>query len=89
MRGYLRGLELRFLTRPGCHLCDEARPLVVAAAATAGATVVELNVDADDELLVNYGLRIPVVLGPDGSVLAEGIIHDRKALAVAIRRYLA
>jgi hypothetical protein len=61
----------------------------MAAAATAGAAVVELNVDTDDELLASYGLRIPVVLAPGGSVLAEGIINDRKALVVAIRRYLA
>ena len=82
-RGFLR---LVFLTRPGCHLCDDARPLVLAAAAAAGAVVEERNVELDDRLLANYGLRIPVVLAPDGSVVAEGIIRNGKELAAAIRR---
>jgi hypothetical protein len=60
----------------------------MAAAATTGATVEELNVDDDDQLLASYGLRIPVMLAPDGSVLAEGVINDRKALVVAIRRFV-
>ncbi len=79
-------LRLVFLTRPGCHLCDDARPVVLAAAASAGAVVEERDVESDDRLLANYGLRIPVVLAPDGSVLAEGIIGNRRELAAAIRK---
>lgn len=84
--GFLSGLALRFLTRPGCHLCDEARPLVTSVAAKLRATVIELDVDEDDVLVSLYGLRIPVVLGPGDEVVAEGIIRDARSFQKAVRR---
>jgi len=69
---------VKFLTRPGCHLCDQARPLVAAAAARSGVTVEEIDIDSDQVLIRDYGLRIPVVLGPGGEVLAEGEIDSRR-----------
>ena len=81
----MRDFSLRFLTRAGCHLCDEARPIVASAAARNGLRVVEIDIDADDRLLAEYGLRIPVILGPDGQVLAEGPITEGRALRRALR----
>ena len=78
--GSLSNLVLTFLTRPGCHLCDEARPLVQAEATRAGLAVNEVNVDRDDWFVSVFGMRIPVLLGKDGEVLAEGIIGDRTTL---------
>lgn len=66
--------SLRFLTRPGCHLCEDAEPVVRRVASLSGAPVVPVDVDGDAELAVDWGLRIPVVLDPRGSVLAEGRI---------------
>ena len=43
------------LTRPGCHLCEDARAVVQAAAELTGAAMVELNVDDDRELRAEYG----------------------------------
>jgi len=51
--------------RDGCHLCDRAREVVAAAAAEAGATWVEIDVDAADDdgaLQREYGESVPVVL---------------------------
>jgi Glutaredoxin-like domain (DUF836) len=81
---FLSNSSIRFLTRPDCHLCDEARPLVEWAAVKVGVVIDEIDVDGDETLLSLYGLRIPVVLGPGDEVLAEGIIRDRKALKKAI-----
>ncbi len=78
-------LELKFLTRPGCHLCDSARPVVEWVAARCGATLVEVDVDGIDELVARYGLRIPVLLGPGDIVLAEGVIDDRRGLRRIVR----
>jgi hypothetical protein len=72
--------------REGCHLCDEARPVVRSAARWSGVGVIEVDIDDDDGLVARYGLRIPVVLGPDDEVLAEGVIADVRALRRAIRR---
>jgi Glutaredoxin-like domain (DUF836) len=73
----LNNSSFRFLIRPGCHLCDEARPIVEQAVARVGGTIDEIDIEADDALTRDYGLRVPVLLGPDDVVLAEGIIEAR------------
>ncbi|MDH3190303.1 MAG: glutaredoxin family protein [Acidimicrobiia bacterium] len=73
------------MARPGCHLCDDARPMVHSAVTRAGGILEEVDVDGDDSLVVEFGLRIPVLLGPDGSVLVEGEIA-RSPLRRAVRR---
>lgn len=78
--------RLRFLTRAGCHLCDDARPIVDAAAHRETVAVDEVDIDSSDELIARFGLRIPVLLAPDDTVLAEGVINDRRRLGRAIRR---
>lgn len=82
----LRIFAIKFLTREGCRLCDEARPLIFSEAERLGIAVEEIDIDQDEDLLVNYGLRIPVVLGPEDRVLAEGAIDEPKALRRALRR---
>lgn len=82
----MSGFRLRFLTRAGCHLCDEARPLVQSAAARAKVEIDEVDIESSDDLVARYGLRIPVVLTPDDRVIAEGRIEDGRRLRKAIRR---
>jgi hypothetical protein len=50
------------LSRAGCHLCDDARPVVAAVAADVEVAWDELDVDADPALAKEYGDRVPVVL---------------------------
>lgn len=78
--GCLSPFRIKFLTRPGCHLCDDARPLVEGLAAKMGAVVEEINIDEDDALVALYGMRIPVLLGSGDEVIAEGLIVDRRVL---------
>lgn len=86
----LRSFYLEFLTRTGCHLCDEALPVVHRVARLTGASVREVQVESDDDLLRQFDLRIPVIREPRGRVLAEGIIEFRpllrSALAARLRR---
>jgi len=82
----LRILSVRFLTRDGCHLCDEARPVLKKVAKSMNVAIEELDVDADEDLAKLYGLRVPVVLGTHDRVLAEGVIDDRKLLKDALQR---
>ena len=49
-------------TRPGCHLCDEARASIHAARCGDELTLEEINIDLDPELRERYGDQIPVVL---------------------------
>jgi len=47
--------------REGCHLCEDARAVVVEACAEAGERYVEQDVDADPALREEYGELVPVV----------------------------
>jgi len=48
-------------TRPGCHLCEEAKALVTPMLGEFGATLREVNIDEDAVLRERYGLDIPVI----------------------------
>jgi glutaredoxin len=48
-------------SRPGCHLCDVAREAILALRERLGFEFDEVDIEADDELELEYGIRIPVV----------------------------
>jgi glutaredoxin len=54
--------QVTLLTRQGCHLCEDARSVVQAAAAVSDCVVTEIDVDGDPELRAEYGDMVPVVL---------------------------
>jgi len=58
-------------SRPGCHLCDEAKAAISAAGCSDQFTLEEVNIESDDELLRKYKYDIPVVT-IDG---VEAFIH--------------
>ena len=47
--------------KPGCHLCEEARQVVLAARDERGFELREVDVSLDPVLHGRYGERIPVV----------------------------
>lgn len=68
--------ELTLLTRPGCHLCDDARDVVTrvvaeleAAASGIAVTVEERSILDDETLLERYSEEIPVLL-------IDGRVHN-------------
>lgn len=48
-------------SRDGCHLCDDARTVVVAECERADAAWREVDVDADPALQSRYGEYVPVI----------------------------
>ena len=54
--------RLTLITRPGCHLCDEAKLVMDRITAATGESWVEQNVTDDLEWEREYGERVPVVL---------------------------
>jgi glutaredoxin len=54
-------LEVTLYTRPGCHLCDDARALIDPLLSEFGGTLREVNIDEDRELTERYGWDIPVI----------------------------
>lgn len=48
-------------SRPGCHLCDEAKLAIETAGCSDRFTLEEINIESDEELLRKYKYDIPVV----------------------------
>lgn len=49
-----------------CHLCDQARALLVPILSEVGWTLEEVNIRGNAALENLYGIRIPVIKTPDG-----------------------
>jgi glutaredoxin len=56
-------------SRPGCHLCDEARTVISRVCADLGESYEEIDIDSLPELQERYGEEIPVTL-------VDGRQHD-------------
>jgi glutaredoxin len=48
-------------SRPGCHLCDEAKQTIEAAGCLNKYTLDEINIESDPDLLSRYQYDIPVI----------------------------
>ena len=58
-------------SRPGCHLCDEAKAAILRAGCSDQFVLEEINIESDEELLRKYQYDIPVIV-IDG---VESFIH--------------
>jgi glutaredoxin len=54
--------EITLLTRPGCHLCDDARAVIARVAAELGVAWQERDITQSPDDLRAYGEMIPVTL---------------------------
>lgn len=54
-------LEVTLYTRPGCHLCEEAKTVILPLVHEFGGVLRELNIDEDPGLTARYGHDIPVI----------------------------
>ncbi|MEU6022347.1 glutaredoxin family protein [Micromonospora sp. NPDC048871] len=54
--------RLMLITRPGCHLCEDAKAALDRVVAVTGDQWTERDVSGDIELEREYGDRLPVVL---------------------------
>ena len=63
--------RVRLYSRPGCHLCDDARAVVASVCAELGEDFDEVDITGPDaaELMLAYGEEIPVTF-------VDGEQHD-------------
>ena len=61
--------RITFYTRPGCHLCDDARVVVEQVCADLGESYTEVSIDDDPELQQRFGDEVPVTF-------VDGRQHD-------------
>jgi glutaredoxin len=71
--------HVTFYGRAGCHLCEQAMTVVQRVRAGQDFTLEIIDVDSDDELLMHYLERIPVV-AVDGEELFEFFVDERAFL---------
>jgi glutaredoxin len=48
-------------SRPGCHLCDDAKAVIMSAGCGDRFVLEEINIESSDELLTKYRYDIPVI----------------------------
>jgi len=65
----VRMRTVTLIGKPGCHLCDVARDVVVRVCEETGAAWEEKDINQDQELYRKYWEQIPVVL-------VDGAQHD-------------
>jgi glutaredoxin len=53
--------DVTLYTRPGCHLCDEAKSAIAPLLREVGAALREVNIDDDPVLKERHGGDIPVI----------------------------
>jgi glutaredoxin len=61
--------RITLLSKPGCHLCDDARLVIERVAAEASVGWVEVDITSDPELQTAWWDQIPVTL-------VDGVQHD-------------
>lgn len=60
---------MRLLSKPGCHLCEDARQIIADVCAELGEGFEEVDVTTDPDLMASYGEQIPVTF-------VDGVQHD-------------
>jgi glutaredoxin len=69
--------EVVLYTRPGCHLCDEARDAILALRDDGLAIALrEVDIERDERLHTELGERIPVV-EVAGEIVSELVVDVR------------
>ena len=63
------GARVTLYSKPGCHLCDDARVVVQRVCADLGTDFEEVDITTSPELMDAYGEQIPVTL-------VDGRQHD-------------
>jgi glutaredoxin len=76
--------RITLLSRPGCHLCDEARSVIERVAADLGVGFEERDITLSADDLAQYSEMIPVIF-------VDGVQHDfwrvsEERLRAALRR---
>jgi thiol-disulfide isomerase/thioredoxin len=68
-------------SRPGCHLCDDMKAVVVRVAQSVPLTIEEVDISLDPVLEARYGGDIPVLL-IDGRRAAKYRVSESELLRI-------
>jgi len=74
-------------SRPGCHLCDEAKEAIKLAGCDESFELEEINIDESRELLLLYQFDIPVIM-IDGEEAFRHRVDSKKFRELMLRNKL-
>jgi len=79
--------DVTLYSRPGCHLCEEAKAAIAPLLREFGAALREVNIDEDPVLQQRYGWEIPVIfIGPHKAAKHRVVlVQFRRQLGEAAR----
>jgi len=69
--------QVTLYSKPGCHLCEDARRVLEQAQKQTPFSLEEVNIQDDPALLAEYGEQIPVVL-LNGTFFCEYEVDDTR-----------
>ena len=73
-------------SRPGCHLCDEAKAAIMSAGCSDQFTLEEVNIESDEGLLRKYKYDIPVIAIDDAETFIHRVTSEDFRLTVFSRK---
>jgi glutaredoxin len=73
---------IELYTRPGCHLCEDAKRVILAASSKFDFHLCERNVEDSAEMESNYGEEIPVIF------INGRQVFKHRITAAQLERYL-
>ena len=74
-------IQVTIYSRPGCHLCDEMKAVVLRVARTIPFSLEDVDISGHAELETLYGLEIPV-LTIDGKKAAKYRVTERELVRI-------
>jgi glutaredoxin len=87
--GSPQSVRLTLYSKPGCHLCEEARAILDRLPRRYEILIEEVDIRSDPELFRAYDIRIPVIVFEEGTTLEapikEGRLHDAVKRAARAR----
>jgi glutaredoxin len=78
--------RVTLFSKPGCHLCDEARTVIAEVCVELGEEYAEVDILSSAELTRRYGEEIPVTLVDGAQHDFWRVDRDRLRAALARRR---
>ncbi|MDD5544427.1 MAG: glutaredoxin family protein [Acidobacteriia bacterium] len=75
-------MRIQFLSKPGCHLCDQAKPVVRRICEEFSLPWEDINIEKDPDFYEQYKEEIPVLL-IDGKKIFKYLVREedlRRAL---------
>jgi len=78
-------LQLRIYSKPDCHLCDEAKAVLLKVAQEFDVSIEEINIETDPDAYQKFRYDIPVIFLDDVKLFKHRVDADQLRRALRTR----